>query len=181
MKHAWGAIAVVVSAGLWIGFADEPSRQVEWPYYGGDQGGMKYSTLTDINPSNVQRLQVAWQWKHWEAPMPEYGTFPGFFESTPLMIDGVLYVTTPYNSIAALDQLHHLFRRLIEGNANRFSSRHFDGALVLRERSLRILPVGRMRHGNGDARGHGLIVTRWGGALFRGCYDRISPAADCDG
>ena len=28
---------------------------------------------------------------------------PGFFETTPLMIDGVLYVTTPYNSIAALD------------------------------------------------------------------------------
>ena len=35
--------------------------------------------------------------------MPEYGTIPGFFEATPLMIDGVLYVTTPYNSIAALD------------------------------------------------------------------------------
>jgi len=32
-----------------------------------------------------------------------YGTTPGFFESTPLMIDGVLYVTTPYNSIAAVD------------------------------------------------------------------------------
>ncbi len=35
--------------------------------------------------------------------MPEYGTVPSFFEATPLMIDGVLYVTTPYNSIAALD------------------------------------------------------------------------------
>ena len=34
---------------------------------------------------------------------PEFGTTPGFFESTPLMIDGVLYVTTPYNSMAALD------------------------------------------------------------------------------
>src|SRR5262245_24316302 len=81
----------------------QTAGQVEWPYYGGDQGGMKYSSLTDISAQNVQRLQVAWQWKHWETPLQEFGTTPGFFESTPLMIDGVLYVTTPYNSIAALD------------------------------------------------------------------------------
>jgi len=83
--------------------ADAPSKQVEWLYYGGDPGGAKYSTLTDISAGNVQRLAVAWQWKHWETPLEEYKTSPGFFESTPLMIDGTLYVTTPYNSIAALD------------------------------------------------------------------------------
>jgi quinoprotein glucose dehydrogenase len=77
--------------------------QVEWPYYGGDPGNSKYSQLTDINPGNLARLQIAWQWKHWETPLPEYGSSPGFFESTPLMLDGVLYVTTPYNNIAALD------------------------------------------------------------------------------
>jgi quinoprotein glucose dehydrogenase len=81
----------------------QSSRQVEWLYYGGDQAGTKYSLLTDINASNVQRLRMVWQWKHWETPLKEYGTTPGFFEATPLMIDGVLYVTTPYNSIAALD------------------------------------------------------------------------------
>jgi quinoprotein glucose dehydrogenase len=46
---------------------------------------------------------VAWRWKHWETPLEEYKTSPGFFESTPLMIDGVLYVTTPYNSVAAVN------------------------------------------------------------------------------
>ena len=51
----------------------------------------------------MPRLQVAWQWKHWETPLKEYGTTPGQFESTPLMVDGTLYVTTPYNSLAALD------------------------------------------------------------------------------
>ena len=85
------------------GAAGDASRQVEWLYYGGDQAGTKFSPLADITRDNVQRLQIAWQWKHWETPLPEYGTMPGFFESTPLMIDGVLYVTTPYNSIAALD------------------------------------------------------------------------------
>src|SRR5437870_4891280 len=91
---------------LWLLFfftGAQSSRQVEWPYYGGDQAGTKYSPLADINADNVQRLNMTWQWKHWEMPLKEYGTTPGFFESTPLMIDGVLYVTTPYNSIAALD------------------------------------------------------------------------------
>jgi quinoprotein glucose dehydrogenase len=36
-------------------------------------------------------------------PFPEYGTRPGAFQNTPLMIDGVLYVSTPYNQVAALD------------------------------------------------------------------------------
>jgi quinoprotein glucose dehydrogenase len=94
-----GALAVFPQGG-------PPGRslsQVEWLYYGGDPGNSKYSPLTDINRGNIQRLQIAWQWKHWETPLPEYGTTPGFFENTPLMIDGVLYVTTPYNSIAAID------------------------------------------------------------------------------
>jgi quinoprotein glucose dehydrogenase len=77
--------------------------QVEWPYYGGDLSNSRFSPLTDINPQNVSQLKIAWQWKHWETHLDEFGTTPGFFENTPLMIDGVLYVTTPYNSIAALD------------------------------------------------------------------------------
>jgi len=81
----------------------QSSRQVEWLHYGADQAGTKYSQLTDINIGNVQQLKVAWTWKHWETALPQYGTTPGFFEATPLMIGGVLYVTTPYNSIAALD------------------------------------------------------------------------------
>ena len=103
MKRTLCVLAVVISGSLWAAAAVEPSKQVEWLYYGGDQAGTKFSPLTDITKANVQGLQIAWQWKHWETPMPEYGTIPGFFESTPLMIDGVLYVTTPYNSIAALD------------------------------------------------------------------------------
>jgi quinoprotein glucose dehydrogenase len=65
--------------------------------------GTRHSTLTDINAGNVTQLQQAWQWKHWETPLKEYDTVPGQFEATPLMIDGTLYVTTPYNSVAALD------------------------------------------------------------------------------
>jgi glucose dehydrogenase len=45
---------------------DRSARPVEWPYYGGDPGGTRHSTLTDINAGNVKQLQQAWQWKHWE-------------------------------------------------------------------------------------------------------------------
>ena len=88
-----GALALVVA---------QP-RQVEWPYFGGDQGGQRHSPLADIDAGNVSRLQPAWRWQHWETRLADHGTIPGQFEATPLMIDGVLYVTTPYNSIAALD------------------------------------------------------------------------------
>jgi quinoprotein glucose dehydrogenase len=77
--------------------------EVEWPYYGGDLSNSRFSPLTDINPQNVSQLKTVWQWKHWETHLDAFGTTPSFFENTPLMIDGVLYVTTPYNSIAALD------------------------------------------------------------------------------
>src|ERR1700740_3293515 len=93
------AIATI-AVGAFLAAQRPTSRQVEWPYWGGDPGGSKYSALTDINPQNVQRLQVAWEWKHWETPLQEFGTTPGFNETTPLMIDGVLYVTTPHNSMA---------------------------------------------------------------------------------
>lgn len=75
----------------------------DWPFYGGDQGGSRYSPLDLIDRSNVAKLQVAWEWKTNEAPMPELKTTPGMFEVTPLEIDGVLYLSTPYNRVAALD------------------------------------------------------------------------------
>src|SRR5689334_25441312 len=91
-------------AGTSVLLLAQPSpRQVEWLYFGGDQGGQRHSPLADIDATNVSRLQPAWQWKHWETRLEDHGTTPGQFEATPLMIDGVLYVTTPYNSIAALD------------------------------------------------------------------------------
>lgn len=64
---------------------------------------MKYSPLSQIDRGNVSKLQLAWEWKTGEVPLKEFGTFPGAFQNTPLMIDGVLYVSTPYNRVAALD------------------------------------------------------------------------------
>ncbi|MBL8136191.1 MAG: pyrroloquinoline quinone-dependent dehydrogenase [Acidobacteria bacterium] len=83
--------------------AQRPAPAADWPVYGGDPGGRKYSPLTTITRDNVSRLTKAWEWKTGETPLPAFGTFPGAFQNTPLMIDGVLYVSTPYNRVVALD------------------------------------------------------------------------------
>ena len=79
------------------------SKLREWPWYGGDAGGNRYSTLSDINLGNVKNLKLAWEWKPGEKPYPDRGIRPGNFEATPLMIDGVLYLSTSYNRVVALD------------------------------------------------------------------------------
>ena len=75
----------------------------QWPHYAADQAATHYSPLDQITAANVSRLAVAWEWKPGEKLLPEFGTRPGAFQNTPLMIDGVLYVSTPYNQVAALD------------------------------------------------------------------------------
>ena len=75
----------------------------EWPVYAGDRGATHYSPLADINRENVAQLEIAWEWKPAEDAMPAFGTRPGNFQNTPLMIDNVLYVSTPYNRVVALD------------------------------------------------------------------------------
>src|SRR5260370_1035945 len=79
------------------------TREQDWPVYGGDPGGTKFSTLTDINHDTVARLRIAWEWSTGEGVREQFGTRPGNFQTTPLMIDNVLYLSTPYNRVVALD------------------------------------------------------------------------------
>ena len=81
----------------WLGAAQD------WAFYGGDPGETHYSKLAAINRDNVKALKVAWEWKTGEAPLSEYKTTPGMFEATPLVIGGVMYLSTPYNRVVALD------------------------------------------------------------------------------
>jgi quinoprotein glucose dehydrogenase len=99
----WLALALCpLTLGLVLAAAPDRTM-VEWPYYAGDQAGSHFSPLSDINRDNVSALSVAWTWKPGETPLPQFHTQPGSFENTPLMIDNVLYVSTPYNRVVALD------------------------------------------------------------------------------
>ncbi len=96
--------AVVVVLGVLSGMPAPGVPPIQqWPVYAGDEAATHYSPLADINRQTVGRLAVAWEWSVGEANLQEFGTRPGNFQNTPLMIDGVLYVSTPYNRVVALD------------------------------------------------------------------------------
>jgi quinoprotein glucose dehydrogenase len=72
------AFAALLVAAATVVAAPVPS-ELDWPFYGGDQGGAKFSPLTDISPSTVARLAVAWEWTTREKALDAFGTRPGNF------------------------------------------------------------------------------------------------------
>ena len=82
------------------------SAGTDWRFYGGEPGGTRYSTLDQINRQNVGRLKVAWSYHMGELrrkPQVSGEVEPTAFESTPLVVDGTLYFTTPAGRVIALD------------------------------------------------------------------------------
>jgi quinoprotein glucose dehydrogenase len=75
----------------------------EWAYYGHDASGMRYSPLTQINRANVSMLKVAWTFHTGDVSEGRGARKRSGFETTPLLVDGTLYLTTPFNRIIALD------------------------------------------------------------------------------
>ncbi len=97
------AIALGLNASARSSAAPSSTGDQDWPYYGADQAGTKFSPLSNINTANVARLTLAWKWQTGEQPLPTYGTSPGMFEATPIVLDGTMYLSTPYNRVVALD------------------------------------------------------------------------------
>src|ERR1700733_14812237 len=92
--------AVILLAAVSVGSEDK--SQGEWPAYGHDPGGQRFSPLTAINRQNVQSLKTAWTFRTGDAYEPKYGR-PTAFEATPLYIDGKLFIGTPLGRVIALD------------------------------------------------------------------------------
>ena len=96
------AVAVVAGA-VALGAQDRAGEMVEWRYVGAEQSHTKYSAVDDINLTNVDQLEIAWEWEPGELPLEEFGTRPGSFQAMPLMIDNVVYLSTMYTRVVALD------------------------------------------------------------------------------
>jgi quinoprotein glucose dehydrogenase len=95
-------LALMVSAAIMTAAADAQTAPdaKEWPTYGHDAGGMRFSPLTQITPANVANLQPAWTYH-----MKPQGAAGGFqqTEATPLVINGIMYIPSPYGQVVALD------------------------------------------------------------------------------
>jgi len=80
-----------------------PQSPEDWPVYGRDPGGARFSPLTQITRDNVARLQVAWTYHAGIPDMSSMSHRPPALEVTPLVVDGLMYVITPTGIVAALD------------------------------------------------------------------------------
>jgi len=78
---------------------DEPA-QSDWPAYGGNPAGNRYSPLTHINLGNVKNLKLAWSFDTGENRDPERSMG---IQCQPIVVRGVLYGTTPQNKLFAVD------------------------------------------------------------------------------
>ena len=94
------AVAVVMLASL---ASAQPDADSQWPHYGNDAGGARYSPAAQIDRSNVAQLQVAWTFRTGalgrSAPLDRKAAF----EATPILVEGKLFLSTPYNHVIALD------------------------------------------------------------------------------
>ena len=78
-------------------------RDVDWPNYGDDAGGKRYSPLTQINRENVAQLKIAWTYR--TGALEQYPKLKhnAAFEATPILVNGKLYLSTPFDHVIALD------------------------------------------------------------------------------
>ena len=65
-----------------------------WTLHGHDLGGQRHATLASIDTANVARLTAAWSW---------HSGVRATFQTTPIVVDTVMYVSLPFSSVAALD------------------------------------------------------------------------------
>jgi quinoprotein glucose dehydrogenase len=75
----------------------------DWPFYGHDAGGMRFSPLAQINRDNVSQLKVAWTFHTGDISDGRGKRKRSGFETTPILLDGTLYLTTPFNRVIALE------------------------------------------------------------------------------
>ncbi|HVS64088.1 MAG TPA: pyrroloquinoline quinone-dependent dehydrogenase [Thermoanaerobaculia bacterium] len=92
----------VLALGVGVASAQDGAEGGEWRHYAGDRGSTKYSPLDQIDASNVGRLVEAWRWDSVDTDV-DTPHRPGHFKNTPLMIGGVLYVSTTLSQVAAID------------------------------------------------------------------------------
>ena len=81
-----------------------PRRTSEWPSYGNDAEGSRFSPLAQITRANVGRLEVAWT-HHTGDISNGRGAVKSTtaFENTPILVDGTLFLCSPFNRVTALD------------------------------------------------------------------------------
>jgi len=97
----------VVSVLLFLWLASDSHAQTKpdsgWPNYGNDGGGTRYSPATQIDRTNVTQLKAAWTYRTGALPHDEELDKKAAFEATPILANGELLLSTPYDHVIALN------------------------------------------------------------------------------
>ena len=81
-----------------------PEADQDWPFYGGDAGGQRYSQPPPRSrPPNVRALKVAWTYSTGDATTKAADIKRAAFENTPILAGGRLYICSPFNAVSPLD------------------------------------------------------------------------------
>lgn len=100
-------------------YAPSAASDSDWPSYGRTPYGDRHSPLSQINTSNVSRLEVAWRF-HTGEGAPEFKTrSPTALEVTPLVFRGTMYLSTPLGRVFALDPVTGVQRWVFDPQIDR--------------------------------------------------------------
>ena len=105
-SSAWLFVAVALDLAGIPGNAErqaaaQNAASTEWPTYGHDAGGQRFSPVSQVTPDNVDRLSVAWVYRM--RPATQGGAKFASSEVTPLVANGLMYIATPYGRVVAVD------------------------------------------------------------------------------
>jgi quinoprotein glucose dehydrogenase len=96
------AICVITATSSLSG-AEMSGNTGDWGWYGGDAGGSRYSSLDQINRTNVGQLKPAWELHVGDVSDGSNGRSKSEFEATPIVVSGTMYLSTPFNRVLAVD------------------------------------------------------------------------------
>ncbi|WP_428659480.1 PQQ-binding-like beta-propeller repeat protein [Runella sp.] len=98
-KCLLGSFFIVLICGA--AFQLQTDKDTDWPKYGGNSAGSRYSELTQINKQNVSQLQLAWSYDTEENNNPDGKG--NDIQCQPIVVNGIMYGTTPRLKLFAVD------------------------------------------------------------------------------
>jgi quinoprotein glucose dehydrogenase len=124
-RGVWAAVLVagVLATGRTLAM-HRPRATGDWTAYSGDVAGTRFSPLAEITPANVATLRVAWTYRTGETAgqLLEHN-HPPPFETTPIVVDGTMFISTVMGHVMALDPDHGTERWRVDAGID--SSGHY--------------------------------------------------------
>lgn len=98
----WLSLALFL---LWVAsqLNAQSAPDTAWPNYGNDSGGSRYSPAKQIDTTNITKLAVAWTYRTDALGHNEDLDHKAAFEATPILVEGKLFLSTPYDHVIALN------------------------------------------------------------------------------